>query len=100
MSDFEFEWDEQKSQFNLKKHGVSFDEAQTAFSDELGRLMPDPDHAINEERFILVGTSSYMRLLTICHCERVNGQIRIISARKATIHERKQYEGYANARKL
>lgn len=100
MSDFEFEWDEPKSQSNLKKHGVSFDEAKTVFSDELGRLMPDPDHSTSEERFILLGTSSYMRLLTVCHCERVNGQIRIISARKATIHERKQYEGYVNARKL
>ena len=100
MSNFEFEWDESKSQSNLKKHGVSFDEAKTVFSDELGRLMPDPDHSTNEERFILLGISSYMRLLTVCHCERVNGQIRIISARKATIHERKQYEGYVNAQKL
>ena len=100
MRDFEFEWDETKSQSNLRKHGISFDEAKTIFSDELGRLMPDPDHSIHEERFVLLGTSSYMRLLTVCHCERVNDQIRIISARQANIHERKQYEAYANARKL
>ncbi len=97
MSDLIFQWDKAKSQSNLKKHGVSFEEAKTVFSDELGRVMPDPDHSLGEERFILLGTSSYMRLLVVCHCEVINGEIRIISARKASTHERKQYEGYANA---
>ena len=70
------------------------------FADELGRLIPDPDHSINEERFILLGTSSHLRLLVVCHCEKIDGVMRIISARKADNHERKQYEGYVHARKL
>jgi len=100
MSGLKFEWDGPKGRSNLKKHGISFDEAKTVFSDELGRLMPDPDHSIDEERFILLGTSTSIRLLVVCHCEKLNGKVRIISARKANARERKQYEGYANARKL
>jgi uncharacterized DUF497 family protein len=100
MSDLEFEWDEAKGQSNLNKHGVSFEEAKTVFSDELARLIPDPDHSVAEERFILLGTSMHSRLLVVCHCERRHGVIRVISARKASIHERKQYEGYVYARRL
>ena len=91
MSDLNFEWDEKKSLSNQKKHGVSFDEASTVFSDELGRLIPDPD-AVGEERFILMGISSQSRMLVVCHCERKLNTIRIISARKADRSERKQYE--------
>jgi len=100
MTDLTFKWDEAKSQSNLKKHKVSFDEAKTVFSDELGRLIPDPDHSIDEERFILLGTSTHLRLLIVCHCETIEGVVRIISARKADTHERKQYEDYVHARKL
>ncbi|MFA7556047.1 MAG: BrnT family toxin [Spongiibacteraceae bacterium] len=100
MSDLIFEWDETKSQSNLKKHKVSFNEAKTVFSDELARLIPDPDHSIDEERFILLGASTQLRLLVVCHCEKIDGAVRIISARKADTHERKQYEGYVHARKL
>lgn len=97
MDSLNFEWDEKKNASNQKKHGVSFDEAQTVFADELGRLIPDPDHSRGEERFILLGMSSRLRLLTVCHCERSSDTIRIISARKADKFERKQYEGYGHA---
>lgn len=70
MSSLNFEWDDNKNALNQKKHGVSFDEAKTAFADELGRLIPDPDHSGSEERFILMGVSAYSRLLVVCHCER------------------------------
>ena len=98
MSSLSFEWDEKKSTSNLKKHGVSFEEAITVFSDDFGRLIPDPDpDSQGEERFILMGMSSQTRILTICHCERSSDVIRIISARKADKSERKQYEGYHHA---
>ena len=97
MSSLKFEWDENKNISNQKKHKVSFEEAKTVFSDELARLIPDPDHSVGEERFILLGTSSTHNLLTICHCEKSLNTIRIISARKAYKFERQQYEGYSNA---
>ncbi len=97
MSSLNFEWDEKKNASNQKKHGISFDEAKTVFADELGRLIPDPDHSEGEERFILMGMSSQLRLLTVCHCERSPDTIRIISARKADKFERKQYESYSHA---
>ena len=97
MNSLKFEWDENKNISNLKKHGVSFEEAKTVFSDELGRLIHDPDHSEGEERFILMGMSSQQSLLTVCHCERDSDTIRIISARKADKFERKQYEGYSHA---
>lgn len=97
MNSLKFEWDENKNISNQKKHGVSFEEAKTVFSDELGRLIPDPDHSEGEERFILMGVSSLQNLLTVCHCERDSNTIRIISARKADKFERKQYEGYRHA---
>lgn len=92
-----FEWNETKNFNNLKKHGVSFNEARTVFFDDLGRFIPDPDHSEGEERLILMGTSFMFNLLLVCHCERDVGVIRIISARKANKWERKQYEGYQNA---
>lgn len=97
MIDLKFEWDEKKNLTNQRKHGVSFEEAQTVFVDELARLIPDPDHSKGEERFILMGTSSQMRLLIVCHCEYDLNIIRIISARKANKLEQKQYEGYYHA---
>jgi len=92
-----FEWDPKKEASNVSKHGVSFAEAQTAFTDEFARLIPDPDHSANEDRFILLGTSISSRLLVVCHCVRSGDTIRIISARKAQKQERKVYEGFRNA---
>ena len=92
MSTLRFEWDERKAVANAKKHGVSFDEARTVFFDERARLIDDPDHSEVEERFILLGLSSSLRLLLVCHCYRSAGNIiRIISARKATARESKAY---------
>lgn len=92
-----FEWDENKNYANQKKHSISFDEAKTVFADDLGRLIPDPDHSEGEERFILMGMSMKNRLLIVCHCEIDLDTIRIISARQADKFERKQYEGYSHA---
>jgi uncharacterized DUF497 family protein len=97
MSELVFEWDEKKNASNQRKHGVSFDEAKTAFTDQFARLIPDPDHSHDEDRFVLVGTSIHSRLLVVCHCIREGESIRIISARKANRHERSSYEGYQNA---
>jgi len=97
MSSLHFEWDKKKAISNQVKHAISFEEAKTVFADPLGRLMSDPDSSENEERFILMGMSSKIRLLIVCHCERNGDSIRIISARKAERFERTQYEekGYA-----
>ena len=87
-----FEWDPKKAVANLRKHGVSFEDAQTAFADEQGKLIDDPDHSDDEDRFVLLGMSSTLRLLVVCHCYRSEGHvIRIISARKAEGHERNSY---------
>ena len=94
MISLTFEWDESKNLSNQKKHGVSFEEAKSVFADEFGRLIPDPDNSIGEERFIIMGMSSQLRLLVVCHCERGPDVIRIISARKADKSERKYYEGF------
>ena len=92
MSALRFEWDERKAEVNAKKHGVSFEEARSAFFDERARLIDDPDHSEDEERFILLGLSGSLRLLLVCHCYRTAGNvIRIISARKATARESKSY---------
>jgi uncharacterized protein len=90
MSALRFEWDERKAAANPKKHGVSFEEAKSAFCDERARLIDDPDHSEDEDRFVLLGLSSALRLLVVCHCHRgEDGAIRIISARKATPKEMK-----------
>ncbi len=92
MTALHFEWDALKAKANITKHGVSFDEAKTVFYDERARLISDPDHFEDEERFILLGCSSSLKLLIVCHCYRANdGVIRIISARKATKHEAASY---------
>lgn len=97
MSHLVFEWDTAKAESNLKKHGVSFEEARSAFADEAGRLISDPDHSDDEDRFILLGLSAKFRVLVVAHCYRHGDTIRIISARKAEKRERKQYEGFRHA---
>jgi len=83
-----FEWDEAKSRANKRKHGISFEEAQTVFFDENAHMIEDPDHSEDEDRFILLGLSSQLRVLVVCHCYRASDKvIRIISARKATKKE-------------
>lgn len=89
----QFEWDGEKAKKNLKKHKVSFEEAMTVFYDPLSATFDDPDHSIDEERFITIGYSSRDRLLVVSHTEK-GKTIRIISARTATAHERKRHEGY------
>jgi uncharacterized protein len=92
VSTLRFEWDERKAGANARKHGVTFDEARTVFFDERARLIDDPDHSEGEERFILLGLSSALRMLLVCHCYRSAGNIiRIVSARKATARESKAY---------
>jgi uncharacterized protein len=87
----EFEWDPQKAEANRKKHGVSFDEASTAFADPLHVVIGDPRHSHGEARFVLFGRSNTGRLLAVMHMER-GASTRLISARKATPRERRQYE--------
>ncbi len=94
MSELRFEWDEPKALSNLDKHGVTFDEAKTVFFDDYARLISDPDHSDTEDRYILLGYSEKSRMLLVCHCYRDNEVIRIISARKAEKHEKRQYEGF------
>lgn len=86
-----FDWDAPKSTANLRKHGVSFEEAATVFGDPLAITFPDPDHSVREARFITIGQSLQDLLLVVAHIER-GRTIRIISARKATRHERTIYE--------
>ena len=89
----EFEWDPEKAEANLGKHGVSFEEASTVFGDPLGRLAYDAEHSRGEERFVLFGRSEAGRLLAVMHAERGEA-IRLISAREMTPNERKQYEEF------
>ena len=86
-----FEWDPEKAKRNLKKHGVSFDEAVTVFYDPLSATFDDPDHSEGDQRLITVGFSSQTRLLVVGHTDRGNA-VRIINARLATAHERKKHE--------
>jgi uncharacterized DUF497 family protein len=86
-----FEWDPDKARANLDKHGVSFEEALTVFGDTLSLLIPDPDHSAEEVRFLLLGQSLPGRLLVVAHTE-AGGIIGLISARRATRHERRDYE--------
>ena len=92
MSTLRFEWDHRKPAANLRKHGVSFEEAKTVFFDERAKLIDDPDHSEDEERFVLLGLSSALRVLLVCHCYRSKRNVvRIISARKAVSRESKTY---------
>jgi len=87
-----FEWDDSKNESNQTKHGVGFEEAQTVFFDESAIQFEDPDHSIDEDRFLLLGFSQRLKVLVVCHCYRSDeSTIRIISARKATKKEQKIY---------
>ena len=97
MDRLDFEWDANKDAANQRKHGVSFAEAESAFTDARARLIADPDHSEEEDRFILLGMSCRSRLLVVCHCVRNEDRIRIISARKANQSEKNSYEGHGNA---
>jgi len=92
MSTIRFEWDQKKAELNVRKHNVSFEDAQSVFSDERALLIDDPDHSEDEDRFVLLGLSQSLRLLVVVHCYRAEGQtVRIISARKADADERSIY---------
>jgi hypothetical protein len=86
-----FSWDPRKARSNVTKHGVSFEEAQTVFSDENGLLLDDPDHSEREARYLLLGLSSSLRILVVSHTLRGTDTIRIISAREADASESRQY---------
>ena len=98
MKELKFTWDENKALTNQQKHGVSFEETKNIFYDHYARLIADPDSSQKEERFLLLGLSSQLKLLLVCHCYREAGnQLRIISARKANKSEQIQYEGFRDA---
>ena len=84
-------WDEAKNLSNQKKHGVSFEEAETVFYDDDSVLFDDPDHSVGEERFLFIGVTDTEKLCIVSHCYRDEDVIRIISARKATKHEKQIY---------
>jgi len=92
MTEMRFEWDEAKSRRNKRKHGVSFEEAQTVFFDEYALRFYDPDHSADEDRFLMLGISYRLRVLVVCHCHRASDTvIRMISARKADKQEEADY---------
>lgn len=93
MEIIKFEWDENKNAINKRKHKISFEEAQTVFYDDEALVIDDPEHSGQEERFIILGMSAKANLLVVCHCYRQSETvIRIISARKATKNEARQYD--------
>ncbi len=92
MTELRFEWDPAKAEANIRKHGVSFEEAISVFYDECAVEFYDDEHSEWEDRFLMLGLSGRLRLLLVCHCHRVEESvIRIISARKATRNEAKHY---------
>jgi uncharacterized protein len=92
MAAIRFEWNQSKNRLNKRKHGVSFEEAETVFADDHALLIDDPEHSDEEDRFILLGLSAAIRTLVVCHCYREKDEvIRIISARKADRSERNHY---------
>ncbi len=95
MKSILFDWNVKKARANLKKHKISFEEAKTVFLDPNARMIFDPAHSGNEDRFILLGISSGLRLLVVSHCYQEDDMvIRIISARKASKNEQKQYGSF------
>ncbi len=95
MNEIRFDWDETKNAANIKKHGVSFEEAQTVFLDENAIRYFDPDHSQDEDRFIMLGMSFKLKVLVVCHCYRSSVSIiRIISARRANKKESQDYWNY------
>ena len=92
MKDISFTWDPNKNKANIKKHKIDFDEAKSVFLDENARLIFDPDNSEDEDRFILLGMSNKLSIIVVIHCYRKSDyEIRIISARKATKNEKRQY---------
>ena len=99
MDNINFEWDENKNQINQKKHKISFEEAVSVFYDEMALMRDDPDHSEDEDRFVIMGMSDSKKLLVVCHCYRDSDTIiRIISARKATTTESRQYYEFYGGR--
>lgn len=97
MPELTFEWNSRKAAENRRKHRVSFEEAKSAFLDENARVIADPDHSADEDRFVLLGLSIQLRLLIVVHCYRESENvIRIISARKADPSERRQYSEFVS----
>ncbi len=95
MNYISFAWDLKKNSENIKKHGISFDEAKSVFYDDNARMMHDPDHSEYEERFLILGLSEKLNILVVCHCyHEKDNIIRIISARKATKYEKNQYQEF------
>jgi len=93
VADLHFEWDAAKARANLRKHGISFEEAETAFLDDYAIVLPDPDHSsADDERLLLIGLSAALRVLIVIHCEVEADVVRLISARRATRSERVQYD--------
>lgn len=89
---FYFDWDENKNRINLEKHGITFEEASTVFFDDRAILFDDPEHSIDEDRFLLLGMSETAKVCIVCHCYRESDTvIRIISARQATRKEEERY---------
>jgi uncharacterized DUF497 family protein len=91
MNEISFEWDKLKAMANKRKHGISFEEAQTVFYDDNAVLFDDPDHSQSEDRFIMLGMSYRLWVLVVSHCEKHGDAIRIISARRAARHEAQYY---------
>lgn len=95
MKRISFEWDETKNRANIKKHGISFEEASSVFYDENAILFDDPDHSAEEDRFLILGISEKMHICIVSHCYRDKDKIiRIISARKATKREVDTYTNH------
>ena len=93
MRNLHFDWDRRKAEENIRKHGITFEEAQTVLHDEFAVEFYDDEHSEWEDRFLLLGLSSKLNLLMVCHCYRKSeSEIRIISARKATNNESKHYK--------
>lgn len=96
MENINFEWDENKNKTNQRKHGIDFEEAKTVFYDDNALLFDDPEHSIDEDRFLILGISKYENLCIVSHCYRSKDNIiRIIPARKATKNEIRTYNNYA-----
>ena len=93
----EFEWDASKAEANLRKHGIAFREAATIFRDPLSITVFDPDHSIEEDRYMTMGTSAEGRILMVAHTDR-GDRVRLISSRELTHAERKAYEGEVQRR--
>jgi uncharacterized DUF497 family protein len=91
VAELRFTWDDRKAAANATKHGVSFEEAQWVFYDEHALVTDDPDHSEGEDRFLILGLSSALRILLVVYCEPSNEEIRLISARKANKTEQRQY---------